>query len=319
MVPGIWMEPETCGDESRAFSEVGRLLHRDGVPLASGFRRFRDLRDGQSADELAAEVASFLRSAGFGYVKLDYNASTGIGCDGAESLGEGLRSHVAGIGRYLDRLRDLAPDVAVELCASGGHRAEPWLLARADLASSSDAFEVREIPIVAANMQRLVPPRQSLIWCTLRAEDSPEVLVYKLASTFLGRVCLSGDIVELSDAQWSLLAQALNLYVDCAPTIRSGTSRRHGPPVASYRHPEGWQAVTRVGTGGRTALAVLHRFDGDGPSTIEVPVDPARSWRVEDVLTSAPVTVRLADSGRRLCFEGCAPFSSAVVRLAAGP
>jgi alpha-galactosidase len=281
LVPGIWMEPETCGDLSTAYGEVDALLRRDGLPLTVGRRRFVDLTAAESAERLASDVAALLRASGMGYVKLDYNASVGLGCDGAESLGEGLRRQVEGTGRFLDALHARAPGIAVELCASGGHRNEPWLASRVDVASSSDAFEVPEIPIVAANTQRLIPARQSLVWCTLRAEDSDPQLAYKLASAFLGRMCLSGDVTELSEAQWSIALDAMALYLRCAPIIGDGRSRRHGTDVASYSQPEGWQAVVRTASSGDGALVVLHCFGGDVPAAVTVPVGDEH-WRVAD-------------------------------------
>lgn len=279
LVPGIWMEPETVGDLSSAYDRTDGLLRRDGLPLTVGRRRFVDLTTAEKAGRLGTDVAELLLAAGMGYVKLDYNASVGLGCDGADSLGEGLRRQVEGTGRFLETLHRRAPGIVVELCASGGHRNEPWLLSRVDVASSSDAFEVVEIPIVAANAQRLVPPHQSLVWCTLRAEDSDEELAYKLASAFLGRMCLSGDVVELSGAQWSLALDAMALYVRCSPTIRDGTSRRHGGEVASYRQPEGWQAVVRTASTADEALVVLHCFGGAVPPEVTIPV-AGGPWRI---------------------------------------
>ncbi len=66
-----------------------------------------------------------LAESGYGYLKVDYNENIGVGCDGAESLGEGLRQYVLGSQDYFRRIHEKLPDLVIENCASGGHRLEP--------------------------------------------------------------------------------------------------------------------------------------------------------------------------------------------------
>jgi alpha-galactosidase len=49
----------------------------------------------------------------------------------------------------------------IENCASGGHRLEPSFMGLTSMASFSDAHETRDIPVIAANLHRLIQPRQS--------------------------------------------------------------------------------------------------------------------------------------------------------------
>ena len=51
---------------------------------------------------------------------------------------------------------------------------------------------------IAANLQRLSLPRQSLVWVVLRKEATAQWLAYSLGATFLGRMCLSGELHALS-------------------------------------------------------------------------------------------------------------------------
>ena len=46
---------------------------------------------------------------------------------------------------------------------------------------------------------------------------------------------------------------------------------RHGPRIASYRHPRGWQAVERTSPDGGAKLVVGHVFDGV-PERMAIPV-----------------------------------------------
>ena len=243
LIPGLWFEMETCGQTSAAFSLADHLLKRDGIPITVRGRRFWDLNDSFAVDYLTTRVIDLLHRCGFGYLKVDYNETIGIGSDGAESQGEGLRKHILGVHRFFERIRDRLPDLVIENCSSGGHRLEPSMMARTAMSSFSDAHELKEIPIVAANLHRLMLPRQSQIWAVLHASDDERRLAYSLAATFLGRMCLSGDIDTLSSRQWDLVQEAMRLYRQAAPIIKHGTSRHFGHVGESWRHPKGWQGV----------------------------------------------------------------------------
>ena len=60
----------------------------------------------------------------------DYNETIGIGCDGAESLGEGLRQNMERSQAFIEKAKKEIPDIILENCASGGHRLEPSLMAQ---------------------------------------------------------------------------------------------------------------------------------------------------------------------------------------------
>jgi alpha-galactosidase len=275
---------ETVGTTSVAFSLVEHLLKRDGLPVTAGDRRFWDLNDAFAVDYLAERVIGLLRECNFGYMKVDYNETIGLGCEG-ESLGEGLRRHIGGVYRLFERIRRELPDLVIENCSSGGHRLEPSMIARTAMSSFSDAHEIVEIPIIAAQLHRLMLPRQSQIWAVLKADDSDQRLIYSLAATFLGRMCLSGDVDRLSDEQWQIVHRAEELYGQVAPIIKYGKSRHYGEIGASWRHPQGAQGVLRVADDGQSALLVAHAFAG-APAHLEVPL-PGGSWRIESRLNDS--------------------------------
>lgn len=314
MIPGIWFEFEVATRHSKAFELTTHQLHRDGHPIEVGTRHFWDFRDPWVHEHLAAKVIALLREAGIGYMKVDYNDTVGIGCDGSESLGEGLRQHVEGVIRFFQRIRKELPDLVLEICSSGGHRLEPLLMSIGSMGSFSDAHETPEIPIIAADVARLIPPRKNQIWAVLRAADTPQRMVYSLAATFLGRMCLSGEIHALNPQQERLLREAMALYRKAVSVIRDGTSRRFGPVHVSRREPEGWQGVLRVDADERTALAVLHVFDAPYPDTIEIPLpsEPEGEWQISDCLCGEETP--LVSMGT-LSWQPSAAFSACVVLL----
>jgi alpha-galactosidase len=311
-IPGIWFEFETCTPGTRGYEETSHQLHRDGQVLEVGNRRFWDFRDPWVHQFLGDRVIEFLRKNGFGYLKVDYNDTIGIGCDSLNgSIGEGLREHLAGVQRFFDQLRKKIPDLVIENCASGGHRLEPSMLARSSMSSFSDAHETVEIPLIAANLHKLVLPQQSQVWAVLRKNDDAQRLYFSLSATFLGRMALSGDVSQLSPPQWAIVRKAMSLYRKVYPIIRDGTSVKLGKDQKSFRHPQGWQAVLMSSR--RSILVVVHCFDGRFSREIELPL-PNRNWRLSD-------RFGLKSSGAKICrgklvLRDLEPFTGQVFVLA---
>jgi alpha-galactosidase len=281
LIPGIWFEFEVCNPGSKAFSLTDHHLHRDGRVLQVGSRHYWDFRDPFTFDYLTKKLIHLLRNNGLGYLKVDYNETIGFGVDGAESPGEGLRQHLEGMQKFFRKMREEIPDLVIENCSSGGHRLEPSMMGLCAMGSFSDAHETREIPIIAANLQRLILPRQSQVWAVLRKNDTAQRLAYSLAATFLGRMCLSGEVHDLSAAQWKLSVSAMELYRRVYPIIRDGHSTFHGETCKSWRHPQGWQAVLRTSKNGKRALLVAHTFGKAFPKSVQIPLAES-GWKIDE-------------------------------------
>ena len=312
-VPGIWFEFETAALASDVVGNTHWFLKRDGLPITGGKRRFLDLRNPEVIEYLAIKVIKTIRDGDFGYLKIDYNESCGPGVDGPGSPGENLRQHLAAAQAFITRIRKELPDLVIENCSSGGHRLEPSMLALTAMSSFSDAHEGTEIPIIAANLHRVLLPRQNQIWAVLRSGEDYHRTIYSLTAGFLGRLCLSGDFLHLDSAQASAVRTACALYRRCAATIKRGHSRRHGPEVMSYRHATGWQAVLRLRHDNREAIVVAHSFGGDSPREISLSL-PSGAWAIADVLTSEPKR-RPRLRARRLVIPSGTPWRGLVIRL----
>lgn len=313
LIPGIWFEFEVCNPGSKAFSLTDHHLHRDGRVLQVGSRHYWDFRDPFTFDYLTKKLIHLLRDNGLGYLKVDYNETIGFGVDGAESAGEGLRQHLEGMQKFFRKMREEIPDLVIENCSSGGHRLEPSMMALCAMGSFSDAHETREIPIIAANLQRLILPRQSQIWAVLRKNDTAQRLAYSLAATFLGRMCLSGEVHDLSAAQWKLSVSAMELYRRVYPIIRDGHSTFHGETGKSWRHPQGWQAVLRTSKNGKRALLVAHTFGKAFPKSVQIPLAES-GWKIDEAWPEKqglPTTLK----GKSLQLELTGEFRACVVNL----
>lgn len=263
MIPGLWFEIDNVGRLAEAYNKEEHLLKRDGFVLSTETRRFWDMRQEWVQNYLTEKVIGTLKTNGFGYIKMDYNDTLGIGCDGAESLGEGLRQNMEASYRFIEKIKDNIPGIIIENCASGGHKLEPKMMGISAMASFSDAHECVEIPIIAANLHRVILPRQSQIWAVVRKEDSIKRLVYSMCNTFFGRCCLSGDVTELNEEQWKAIDQGLEFYRIITPIIKTGRTHYFGEMGKSWRNPVGWQGILREND--KEAFAVFHIFGGELP------------------------------------------------------
>lgn len=263
MIPGLWFEYEAVTKDSKYYNCSEYLIKRDGVPLTVGDRRFWDMENEWVINYLSECVIKLLKDCGFGYLKVDYNDTLGMGCDGDESMGENLRRKVEASKAFFRRIKAEIPDIVIENCSSGGHRLEPSMMELCSMASFSDAHETTSIPLIAANMHRVIKPSQSQIWAVLRARDDDSRIYYSLCSTLMGRMCLSGDIYDLSEHQWALVDKGMEFYRKAADIIKDGKTILCENTAKSYNRPTGSQLLVR--RLGNRSLAILHRFEGSNP------------------------------------------------------
>lgn len=295
LIPGIWMEFECTGKGAKYFGPEYDDLHLKhngsvivGTVNKSRLESFWDFRNPEAVALLRRQVIGFLKENGFGYLKVDYNANIGIGCDGAESPGEGLRQHLAAVRDFFQEIKREIPDIIIENCASGGMRLEPSMMAVTAMSSFSDAHECFEFPIIAANLHYLIPPCQSQVWNVLKPEFDQNRFAYTISAGFLGRMCWSGDIAGLSDAQMEELYAAEKMYEEVSGIIRHGKSVIYRTEdLINFRAPKGTQAVIRYSDDSSRALLVYHCFEN--PARLTVPL--SGEWAVQKTLYPAGIRI----------------------------
>lgn len=277
LVPGIWMEFEGCEVGAKTFNKEydSMKLTKDGRVIIGSVingrkESFFDLRKKEVIDYLDEKVIKFLKDNGFGYLKIDYNTSTGSGIDGDDSPGENLRVHMDCVREYIKKIKNEIPDFAIENCASGGCRLEPSMMDITDMSSSSDTHEGYEAAIVAANLHYLTPPRQNQIWCTLKPEYSKERFSFIISQGFLGRICWSGLIDELSEEQLQEMFAAEEFYQEVSPIIMKGDSYIFRTDECSFYTPTGSQAVLRYSEDKKEALLVVNTFENAKPIDLKL-------------------------------------------------
>ena len=307
MKPGIWFEIDNVGRDSHVYSEREDLmLHRDGKVLTTKERRFFDMCNPDAIAYLTDKVIGQLKKYNFEYMKMDYNDTIGIGCDGAESLGEGLRRDREASVNFVRKVKEEIPGIILENCASGGHKLEPLMMSECSMASFSDAHECEEIPVIAASLHRSILPRQSQIWAVIRKTDSVKRIGYTVASTFLGRMCFSGDVTELSAKQWKAIEDGMAFYKKAAPAIRDGYSYIYSHKGSSDRHLTGWQAVIRVQSEEgklyegkhESAFVTAHIFHGEVPEKLVIDLPEGCPNTIAEVYAPTAITAKV--EGRQL-------------------
>ncbi len=285
LTPGIWFEFEVINEGNPAFELCEHQLRRHGRTLQVGGRHFWDFRDPWTFEFLREKVIHQLRDNGFTYMKVDYNDSIGIGCDplgdDEAGLGEGLRQHLEKVREFFLEVRAAIPGFRLESCSSGGHRLEPGMIGLGSMSSFSDAHECLEIPIIGANVLRMMPARKNQIWVVLRPQDSRDRLIYGLCATFMGRMAISGDLVSLNETQKAVLDEGLDFYREVHEVIRDGELRLFQQELGpSYRYPEGRQAVRFVDLSSGRLLLVCHSFHDTPQSAQSIPLPEGR-WKLK--------------------------------------
>ena len=171
------------------------------------------------------------------------------------------------------------------------------MMSLCDMASFSDAHECVQIPIIAANMHRLIKPSKSQIWAVLRKNDSLRRINYSMINTLLGVMCISGDVYDLSAEQWEVIERAVSFYKKYSPIISRGVSSFYGTEIHSYSDPQGWQAVVREDAVSGRILLVLHTFGGELPESVKIPMP---SCRLSDLLCSENNRIEVLNSAVRI-------------------
>ena len=299
MKAGIWFELEVVGKDSDMVDDRAHLLTRDGKVIISGTRRFWDMRLDWVNDYLGKKVIAFLRDNGFEYVKIDYNETIGIGCDGAESPGEGLRQCLYATEEFYKRIREEVPGIAIEVCSSGGHRLEPSFMELADYLSFSDAHEEKEIPVIALDLQRLILAEKSQIWAVLRKSDELKRIAYSVCAGMYGVLCISGDVFDLSREQWELALKGVDFFKRVSPVIIKGKTERFGPFQNSNRALKDYQAAVRYGEGDR-ALVIVHSFEHEGLQ--EISISLKGKYRISECYEALDHKAKIEDGCLRMEF-----------------
>lgn len=263
MKMGIWYEFEAATIGSDLFKQHPEwMLTYEGKIIINGSRAFLDFRKQEVIDYLTEKVIKNLKDNNIGYMKVDYNGNVGLGVDGAESYGEGLRQHINGVIAFFEKVKESLPELVLEVCSSGGMRHEPKFLEIADIVSFSDAHENPSGVNVAFNLHRFMQPRKMLIWATIRDEYTVEDVNFTVAKAMIGRYCLSGNLGTKPKEILDVIDDSLHFYEDIKHIIKDGTTTViEDNEIKSYLKPVGSNYLIRESLDGNEKLVYAFAMD----------------------------------------------------------
>lgn len=234
-------------------------------------------------------------------MKVDYNENIGLGVDGAESCGEGLRGHIEGVIAFFEEIKRELPELVLEICSSGGMRHEPRFLRLADMVSFSDAHENPSGVNVACNLHRYIPPRKLQIWATIRDDYDLEDVRFTSAKAMLGRYCISGNLASKSEEVLCELERSVAFYRSISHIVARGrTTEIRDDEIKSYLNPVGRVTLCRQTLDGREKLMYAYAVGAPGAEFSE----EIGSYRIEGGY-NLPADIRIAEGKIAFTAKNC--------------
>ncbi len=224
MLAGIWIEFENVTIGSNASLKLNWMHTRNNILIKHEDRIFLDFRKKEVFDYYLNHIVNTLKESNVSYLKVDYNENIGLGVDGAESLGEGLRLHIEAVLMFYRKLKESLPNLVLEICSSGGMRHEPTFISLADMVSFSDIHEGVEGALCACNLQYFMAPRIMQVWATMRDYYNDDEIIYRMVQGMLGRLCLSGDLSVYGEDKLKIIKDGIDFYRKIAFIIKDSTT-----------------------------------------------------------------------------------------------
>jgi alpha-galactosidase len=271
MVPGLWLEPEVVGVRSPVASALpeAAFFRRDGVRVVETGRYQLDLRHPAARAHLDTVVDRLVGEWGVGYLKLDHNIDAGSGTTSrpGEVPAAGALGHHRAHLEWLDGVLDRHPHLVLEDCASGGMRADQALLSRMQLLSTSDQQNLLRYAPIAAAAPTAVTPEQGAVWAYPQPDDTPDEVAFTLASALLGRIHLSGQLVDLGPPARALVHEAVTVYRDLRADLPGALPVW---PLGLPAWDDPWVALA-LRTPSATYLTAWRRPGADPTATLHLP------------------------------------------------
>lgn len=223
---GIWFEIETIGNKSSLLLE-----HPDYLATRDG-ETFKQICLGNpDAYEWALNsLSSVLDLTQATWIKLDYNLSSGLGCNcdnHGHSASHGHYAHIKGLYRLLAHIKYKYPNLIIEGCSSGGLRWDYGIARLVDYGFSSDRDWPEHALTVFWAASHFFPVEKILGWCDsewlnpqihqdfkLHNLRDDNYLNYILAISMLGGFGISQKLLDFTNSQKNILMKFLKIYKD---------------------------------------------------------------------------------------------------------
>ncbi|KAF1845870.1 glycoside hydrolase family 36 protein [Cucurbitaria berberidis CBS 394.84] len=225
LIPGLWVEPESIGVRSKIADQLpaDAFFQQNGQRVVERDRYQLDFRHEAVKNHLDRVIDRLVTDLGVGYFKFDYNIEIIQGTDvnncspGAAQLDHN-RAYLAWVTRLLDKY----PTLVIESCSSGAQRMDYAMLSVHPLQSTSDQEDPVMYASIAAAVFTAVTPEQSATWAYPQKEWDDEINALTVVNSLLGRIHLSGRLDKLSDHQFALISEGMQVYKNIRQDLRTG-------------------------------------------------------------------------------------------------
>lgn len=215
MTPGLWLEIEVMGINCPLAEQLPDdwFFMRHGKRVIDIDRYHLDFRNPAVVEYADGVLDRLIADYGVGYIKMDYNITTGIGTDHqSDSYGEGMLAHNRAYLAWLDRLFERYPELVIENCGSGGMRHDYAMLARHSIQSLTDQTDYLRNGAIAAAGASAVTPEQCAVWSYPLEQGDSEEAIYNMINSMLLRIHQSGYLNQLTNERFALVAEGIEVY-----------------------------------------------------------------------------------------------------------
>lgn len=215
LVPGLWLEIEVVGINSPLANKLPDdwFFMRHGKRIIDCDRYHLDFRNPEVRQFADKVIKRLVEDYGVGYIKMDYNITTGIGTEtNADSVGDGLLNHNRAYLQWLDDVFTRYPDLVIENCGSGGMRHDYAMLQRHSIQSMTDQTDYVRNGNIAAVGSSVVTPEQCAIWSYPLQKGDKEEVIFNMVNAMLVRIHQSGLLNQIDQERLDLVAEGIQVY-----------------------------------------------------------------------------------------------------------
>lgn len=225
LTPGLWLELEVVGIKSPLADKLPDdwFFMRHGKRVIDADRYHLDFTNPKVREFADSVVKRLVKQYGVGYIKMDYNITTGIGTDrNADSAGDGLLKHNRAYLKWLDDIFKRYPDLVIENCGSGGMRHDYAMLQRHSIQSMTDQTDYVRNGNIAAVGASVVAPEQCAIWSYPLQDGDDEEVIFNMVNAMLLRIHQSGYLNKVKGHRLELVAEGIKAYKTYRQKIPAG-------------------------------------------------------------------------------------------------
>ena len=320
---GIWCEPEAVGSCSRVRHEHPEWVHHiNGRAPSSDSRAVLHLGVPGAWQHAFNLLVDLVRATGAAWLKWDFNADLAAGgwspeLPAALTGGDPLVAHTNGLYRLQDAVREVFPDLVLEMCASGGGRMDGAILSHGHTNWISDQPQAVAKLAIHFGMQRAHPAVSCNDWLVdwparsysgVDGVDLRGDLAFRVRVAMLGSFGISAPLALWSEEQQAVVRAHVALYRErVRALVHLGDQYQLTEPPALDGEGD-WAAMWFVAKDGRSGVLFAFRLQGGREREFPLPglVDGVRVLVGEHaVLSAGGVRVVLSET-----------FSSALVEIA---